>query len=75
MSQLLKRRFFEQIILPGEAGGLWFAGDVASQGFLGDPDTPNRIISFAVTEDSKEYMGKLTDQTRTTLSLGNSLCG
>jgi len=45
-------RFFEQIILPGEAGGLWFASDVASQGFLGDPDTPNRIISFAVAPDA-----------------------
>ena len=44
-------RFFEQIILPGDAGGLWFAGDVASQGFLGDPDTPNRIISFAAAPD------------------------
>ena len=44
-------RYFEQIILPGEAGGLWFAGDVASQGFLGDPDTPNRIISFAAAPD------------------------
>lgn len=44
-------RYFEQIILPGEAGGLWFADDVASQGFLDDPDTPNRIISFAAAPD------------------------
>lgn len=44
-------RFFEQIILPGEAGGLWFADDVPSQGFLDDPDTPNRIISFAAAPE------------------------
>lgn len=44
-------RFFEQIILPGEAGGLWFANDVASQEFLNDPATPSRIISFAAAPE------------------------
>ena len=44
-------RFFEQIILSGEAGGLYFADDVPSQRFLDDPDTPNRILSFAAAPE------------------------
>jgi len=44
-------RFFEQIILAGEAGGLYFTDDVPSQGFLDDPATPNRIISFAAAAE------------------------
>lgn len=44
-------RFHEEIILAGEAGGLYFADDVPSQLFLDDPDTPNRIISFAAAPE------------------------
>ena len=44
-------RFHEQIILPGEAGGLYFCNDVTSQQFLDDPDTPNRILSFAAAPE------------------------
>lgn len=44
-------RYFEQIILPGEAGGLYFSDDVGSQDHLADPDTPNRIISFAAAPE------------------------
>jgi len=43
--------FFEQIILAGDAGGLYFTDVVPSQGFLDDPATPNRIISFAAAPD------------------------
>jgi len=48
-------RFHEQIILPGEAGGLYFSDDVSSQDHLADPDTPNRIISLAAA--SEETIG------------------
>jgi hypothetical protein len=44
-------RFHEEIILPGEAGGLWFPDDVTSQDWLDDPDTPNRILSFAAAPE------------------------
>jgi hypothetical protein len=40
-------RFHEQLILPGNAGNLYFSDDVGSQDHLADPDTPSRIISFA----------------------------
>jgi hypothetical protein len=44
-------RFFEQIILPGDAGALYFSDDAGSQDHLADPDTPNRIISFAAAPE------------------------
>ena len=44
-------RFFEQIILPGDAGSFYFSDDVGSQDHLVDPDAPNRIISFAAAPE------------------------
>ena len=45
-------RFHEEVILPGDAGMLYFSDDAGAQEYLADPDTPNRIISFAAAPEA-----------------------